>query len=84
MAVEHSFITKNGFKSWVLSPLKAIRQKCLECSGWQQNEVKHCVFPDCALYPFRFGKDPGRKSRKYTEDQKRAMAERLKTRRKPN
>jgi len=35
---------------------KAIRFKCLDCSGGQQSEVKNCVVPDCPLYPFRMGK----------------------------
>lgn len=44
-----------------LSPLKAIRKKCLDCSGYNQAEVKNCVIPDCVLYPFRMGNNPNRK-----------------------
>lgn len=39
-------------------PLKAIRVKCLECSEGSANEVKLCPIETCALYPFRFGKNP--------------------------
>lgn len=43
-----------------LTPLKAIRQKCLECSCGSFNEVKLCPITDCALYDFRLGKNPNR------------------------
>ena len=36
---------------------KAIRLKCLECSGYEYNEVKNCGHKDdCSLYPYRFGR----------------------------
>lgn len=44
-----------------LSPLKAIRQKCLDCSNFQPSEVKLCPCEDCVLYPFRLGRNPNRK-----------------------
>ncbi|GAG61678.1 unnamed protein product [marine sediment metagenome] len=42
----------------LLSPLKAIRANCLDCSGGSQGEVDKCVIPDCPLFPYRFGKRP--------------------------
>ncbi len=42
------------------SPLRAIRKYCLACSGKSQKEVTFCVIPDCALFPFRFGRNPHR------------------------
>jgi hypothetical protein len=44
-----------------LTPLRAIRAKCLDCSDMSSNEVKLCGFTDCPLYPYRFGKNPNRK-----------------------
>jgi hypothetical protein len=44
-----------------LSPLKAIRKHCLECSGASSKEVSECIITDCPLYIFRFGKNPNRK-----------------------
>ncbi len=41
-------------------PLKAIHKKCVECSGDNQKEVKHCEITDCALHPYRFGHNPNR------------------------
>lgn len=42
----------------ILTPIKAIRAKCLDCSGGQYTEVTGCVAVDCPLYPYRFGKRP--------------------------
>jgi hypothetical protein len=39
------------------SPSKAIRIKCLDCGGSRQG-VRICTSEDCALFPFRFGKNP--------------------------
>lgn len=47
-----------------VTPLKAIRLKCLDCSAGSRHEVKHCVIPDCPLYAFRMGKNPNIKNRK--------------------
>ena len=45
----------------MLSPLKSIRQKCLDCCCGQMAEVKLCPCEDCALYPYRMGNNPNRK-----------------------
>lgn len=44
-----------------LSPLKAIRAKCLDCSCGQPSEVKLCPIEGCTLFFYRFGKNPNRK-----------------------
>jgi hypothetical protein len=59
-----------------LSPLKAIRLKCLDCSGDSANEVKLCPCRDCELYPFRFGKNPYRKP--ISEELRQQRSERMK------
>ena len=38
--------------------LKIIRQKCLDCVCFQAKEVELCPSEHCALWPFRFAKDP--------------------------
>ena len=43
------------------NPLKAIRQKCVDCSGGSIAEVAACTITRCALHPFRMGKNPHRK-----------------------
>ena len=40
------------------TPLKAIRKKCINCSGFSCKEVTNCDFTDCSLYPYRFGLRP--------------------------
>lgn len=44
-----------------LSPVKAIKAKCLDCSGEVKKEVRECIILDCPLYSFRLGKNPNRK-----------------------
>ena len=44
-----------------MTPLKAIRLQCLECSNYQPKEVRECLIKECAIYPFRFGKNPNRR-----------------------
>jgi len=58
MAVEHTFIVKDGYRTRKLTGMSAIRQKCLECQGWHQSYVAKCPSTDCVLHPFRFGKYP--------------------------
>ena len=41
-----------------LTPMKAIRQKCLECSSGSAKEVRECPVRACALYAYRSGKKP--------------------------
>jgi len=41
-----------------LTPMKAMRAKCMDCSGGNAGEVRRCVIPNCPLYPFRTGKRP--------------------------
>lgn len=43
-----------------LSPLKAIRAKCLECSGGKPSVVRNCDSVSCPLHSFRFAKNPAR------------------------
>jgi len=50
-----SILGKNGLKVVDLNRRKAIRERCLNCSGWSCKEVAHCEFADCSLYPFRSG-----------------------------
>lgn len=55
------------------SRLKAIRRKCLDCSGYNIAEVRGCRHAACSLHPFRMGKG----NRTMSEAQRAAAAERL-------
>lgn len=62
-----------------LTPLKAIRAKCIDCCGGYKSYVSNCGKPDCSLYVFRLGRNPNRKNTKeLSDEQKQAASERLK------
>ena len=42
----------------ILTQMKAIRAKCLDCMGYSQKEVDLCPSTNCTLYPYRYGKTP--------------------------
>ena len=56
------------------SPLRAIRVHCLWCCKESQQEVKLCTAEECVLHPFRMGKNPFRKQKTLSEEQKQALA----------
>lgn len=41
-----------------LTPIKAIRAECLECSNGQWKEVRLCPVKNCPLYEYRNGHRP--------------------------
>ena len=41
-----------------MSPLKAIRARCLDCCVFQSKEVTLCAHKKCPSWPFRMGKNP--------------------------
>ena len=47
----------------MLTPIKAIRAKCLDCTCGSPQEVRLCPTPDCPLYPYRMGHNPNRKGK---------------------
>ena len=58
-----------------MTPLKAIRAKCLDCCCGQANEVKLCPFTRCALYEYRTGHGP---KKQLTDEQRAEIASRFK------
>lgn len=60
------------------SPLNAIKEYCIRCSGDSYSEMKRCSSEDCPLFCFRLGKNPFRKKRQLTDEQKARVAERFK------
>jgi len=62
-----------------LTPIKAIRAKCLDCMCGQSNEVKLCPIEDCSLYPYRLGTNPYIEKREYTDEQREIMRNRMKS-----
>lgn len=48
------FIHTEGFAMQT----KVARLKCLDCCGGSSREVKACPIHDCAVWPYRFGREP--------------------------
>lgn len=61
-------------KTNILRPLKAIREKCLDCCAGDPYEVALCTCRFCALFPYRFGKIPGR-TRKISAEERAQKVE---------
>jgi len=40
------------------TPIKTIREFCLDCSAGSYKEVRNCIIENCPLYPYRMGKRP--------------------------
>lgn len=40
-----------------ISRAKAIRFKCLDCCGFQSNEVRECPTVECPLWRYRMGRE---------------------------
>jgi len=57
MAIKHEIRSNGsgGTRVVNLTPLKAIRYHCLECVGFNKEEVERCTCPLCPLYPYRMG-----------------------------
>ena len=51
-----------------LTPIKAIRAKCLDCSNGQFVEVRECPITTCALYEYRNGHRPKKDEQTPTEE----------------
>ena len=54
--------------------LKVIRRKCMDYVCFQAKEVDLCPSEHCALWPYRFAKDPYKTPRQMTEAQREALA----------
>lgn len=63
------------------NPVKAIREHCTHCMGGRGNGysklIKECPDTACALYKFRFGKNPYH-TQVLTDEERKERAERLK------
>lgn len=41
-----------------MTPIKAIREHCIDCCGGSRKEVRLCPAANCALHPYRMGHRP--------------------------
>ena len=42
----------------IKSPIKSIRDKCLDCSSGSTKTIKYCTVYTCPLWKYRFGMRP--------------------------
>jgi len=52
------------------NPYKVMRDKCMDCVGQQESEVRKCVSFDCPLWPYRMGTNPFRGKRTHWKHKK--------------
>ena len=57
-----------------MSPLKALRLRCIDCCGGSASEVRMCVAVDCPAWPYRMATNPWRSKRELSEKQLAALA----------
>jgi hypothetical protein len=61
-----------------LRPLRSMREKCLDCCCGQVARVRDCLITGCAIWPYRFGRNPNRKTgaaRPMSPEHKRKLLE---------
>lgn len=59
MSIKQEILTGTGIEIKILNRRKAIRERCVNCSGFSFKDVDSCKFKDCELYPYRMGKLQG-------------------------
>jgi hypothetical protein len=57
-----------------VSPMEAIRARCLDCCAGSAHEVRCCVAMTCPSWPFRTGKNPWRAP--ISEERREALRQR--------
>ena len=70
-------MTPTNEKNIETNPVKVIRLKCLDCCCGSSKEVALCPAKDCPSWEWRFGKNPYRKTRSLTDEEKATRSARL-------
>ena len=70
------------------TPIRTIREKCLDCCCHQYKEVKLCEADDCPCWPYRHGRRPTEgdaekhlQAKANLDERNRQMQQRIKRRR---
>ena len=56
LTIMHTIDTSDGIKEVELTPMRAIRAKCLDCCCFDLTEVRECELTECSLWPYRMGR----------------------------
>jgi hypothetical protein len=51
----HNSRRPDGYRVANLNRRRAIKERCIDCSGYSTRQVRECWNHDCELYPFRTG-----------------------------
>jgi hypothetical protein len=62
-----------------MSPLKALRARCIDCCAGSRHEVRLCTAVTCPAWPFRMGANPYRTKRELSEEERSELRQRLAT-----
>jgi len=54
-----------------MTPIQAIRARCLDCSAFQPKEVRLCPAKDCPLWQYRMGCRPQTYAKKAEQAKKK-------------
>ncbi len=60
-----------------MSPLKALRARCIDCCAGSRHEVRLCTAVACPAWPFRMGANPYRTKRELSEEERSELRGRL-------
>jgi len=55
LTIKRVIDTREGVREVELTPMRAIRFKCLDCCCWDNEEVRNCELTECSLHPYRMG-----------------------------
>ena len=64
-----------------MSPLKALRLRCVDCCAGSTYEVRRCTAVECPSWPFRLGRSPWREKKVLTDEERAAFSQRMAERR---
>ena len=53
-----AYLVADFSKQKPFTPMKAIREKCMNCCCWQYVDIAECDIKNCSLWPYRFGRRP--------------------------
>ena len=57
MAVTHTYYrSEKKLVTEEITPIRAIRAKCLDCSNWSVKEARECPVKTCPIWPYRMGR----------------------------
>lgn len=59
------------------NPLRSIRNKCKECRGGNTDDVGCCDIYNCPLWDFRFGTNPYKAEKNFTDEEIENAKEKL-------